>query len=457
MVLKAPAGFRDICAAGAVDIVRRLHDSGHLAFLAGGCVRDMLLGRTPKDFDIATSANPDSVTALFPGSVAVGRSFGVVRVPLHGIECEVAMFRSDGRYVDGRRPLNISPALPREDAKRRDFTVNALFYDPVDGALIDYVGGYEDINKRILRAVGDPAARFAEDHLRLMRAARFSSVLGLEMAPETYVAVAGNAILLSDISAERIRDEFCRMLMEAPRPGDGLLLLHKLGLLRQFFPESDAMSRQEQPVDFHPEGDVLTHTAIMLNGMKIRDIRLALAIVLHDCGKPACAEVINGRIRFYHHDSRGAVIAADFMRRMRMSNEDSADVVHMVRNHGRMAHAVGMKMSSLRRLIGSHTFPLELELHRLDADSSNHDMTNYKFLSECSIRLSAEAALPDEWITGSDIIGMGVPEGPMVGRWKRYAYDMQLEGCVRNREDLYHKVSCAVRAGNVPCSDRNGG
>lgn len=427
--------------ATALAIVQTLVQAGFQTFWAGGCVRDMLMGRPPKDFDIATGATPDQVAALFPKTLDVGKSFGVMQVVADGRPFEVATFRRDISYADGRRPDSVQFSQPEEDARRRDFTINGLFYDPVADQVIDYVEGRKDLAARVVRAIGDPESRFREDHLRMLRAVRFSAVLGFEIEGRTRKAIRDLAPLLASVSAERIRDELVRLLTEAPKPGQGLVLLREVGLLAVVLPEVDAMAGQEQPPEFHPEGDVFTHTAGMLDRMEHPTPVLALAVLLHDVGKPPTAKRVAGpggkeRIRFDGHASAGAETAQRILQRLRMPLRDIEAVVHCIRNHMRFMDVQKMRRSTLRRLVGAPTFPAELELHRVDCLCSHGDLGNYEFLQTFVRELRDEPALPAPWVTGDDLLALGIPEGPRVGRWLKKAYEAQLEGRFGERETL---------------------
>ena len=420
----------------AVSTVSRLQSAGFVAYLAGGCVRDILMKIHPKDYDIATSASPSEVENLFPGSETSGKSFAVTRAYAQGVFFEIATFRMDHSYSDGRRPENITFSDPETDARRRDFTVNAMFLDPVRNELHDFVGGKADLEAHIIRCVGDPEARFSEDHLRMIRAVRFAGTLDFTIHPATAEAIRNNAAKIGRISAERIHDELTRILMESRRPGDSIALLHELGLVNCVLPEVAAMKGQLQPPEFHPEGDVFTHTIAMLNMMKERSPRLAYSILFHDIGKPPTAVTAPDRIRFNRHASEGAHMAEDIMRRLRFSADDISSISHCVRNHMRFMDVQKMKRSTLRRLIGAPTFQIELELHRLDCESSHRDLSNWDFLMDFQKKLSEEPALPGPWITGHDIMDLGVPQSPQVGKFRTMAYDAQLEGRFKNREDL---------------------
>lgn len=414
---------------GAVHVAAILQKAGYAAFWAGGCVRDMLMGRTPKDYDIATSALPDQVLQLFPHAMTVGKAFGVVRAPWRGHYYEVATFRKDFAYRDGRRPDFVVFADAAKDAQRRDFTVNAMFYDPVAEHLHDFVSGQRDLSARVIRAVGDPSARFAEDHLRLLRAVRFAATLDFALDADTARAIAAHAGSIERISAERIQIEITRTLLEAPRAGDAIRQLEELGLLCHIIPEASAMRGQAQPPQFHPEGDVFTHTVLMLNAMPAQPpLRLAWAALLHDIGKPPTCRQTEARLRFDGHASVGAAMAEAVMKRLRMANDDIKAVTFCIANHMRFMEVQRMKRSTLLRMIGADTFPLELELHRLDCLASHGDLANYNFLQEFIRARAAEPALPPPLITGRDIMALGIHHGPEIGHWKQAAYEAQLNG-----------------------------
>lgn len=423
-------------AAGAVEVVRRLQAAGFIAYWAGGCVRDLIMNRVAKDYDIATNAVPDKVMELFPDAVAVGKSFGVVRVPVEENWYEVATFRKDASYEDGRHPVSVTFSDPETDAERRDFTVNALFYDPFRQEVIDYVAGREDIDRRVIRAVGDPGARFREDQLRLLRAVRFSATLGFALDPATAHAIRDTASRITTISAERVREELSRLWVEAQQAGDALVMLRDLGLLAEVLPEIAAMQGVQQPPEYHPEGDVFEHTVIMLNQMHTTDYRLAWAVLLHDVGKPPTAQLKEGRWRFECHANVGEVAARAILERLRFSTDDTNAIAFMVGNHMRFVDVKSMRRSTLRRLVGAPTFPSELELHRLDCMSCHGDLENFHYLGEFQRQMQSEPVLPAPWVNGRDIIAMGVREGPEVGVWRKKAYDAQLEGSYPDRESL---------------------
>jgi len=433
-------------AQSAVGLVRFLQEAGHTAYWAGGCVRDLLLGKSPLDYDIATSAVPDQIEKLFPRAELTGKSFGVCRVQFEDAIFEVATFRSDLAYSDGRHPEGVRFTDAPTDAQRRDFTVNSLFYDPISERLLDFVGGRADLGEGIIRAVGDPNARFKEDHLRILRALRFAARLDFTIEPETLKAVMTDAPSLARISPERIREELVRLFMEALRPGDALRQMEATGVLAVVLPELARMRGQEQPPEFHPEGDVFTHTAVMLDRMTHRTPRLIFAVLLHDVGKPPTAEYRDGRWRFENHARVGAELAREILARLRFSNDDMDAIVHMVGNHMRFQNVSEMRRSTLRTLVGHPVFDDELELHRLDCEASHGMLDNLQFLENFRLALKSEPALPPRWITGHDLLAMGLPPGPRMGQWLKTAYEKQLEGQFSDRENLLAWLREAVES-----------
>ena len=440
--------------AAANGVVRTLRDAGHAALFAGGCVRDALLGRPLKDIDIATSAAPDVVERLFPGdTVAVGKAFGVIVVRRDDHPFEVATFRADGAYTDGRRPDGIRFTDAAEDARRRDFTVNGLFYDPESGEVLDFVGGRADLAARVVRAIGEPAARFREDHLRLLRAVRFTAVLEFRLDSATAAAVREAAPLLADVSAERIGHEITRMLCEAPRPAQALELLRDLGLLRIGLPEVEALRGVEQPAEFHPEGDVWTHTCRMLDALPApRDPALAYAALLHDVGKPPTAMVgESGAPRFPNHAPVGAEMARAILQRLRRPAELIEAVTIAVARHMSFVALPEMRPAKLRRFLGAPTFPLELALHRLDVEQSHGKLHIADFAEQKLTEFAAETVLPEAWIKGRDLLVLGLKPGPTVGQWVTRAYDAQLEGRFPDRAALLAWLTQEI-AGNAQAS-----
>ncbi len=422
--------------AAALVLARRLTAAGHEALFAGGCVRDKLLGVEPKDYDIATSARPADVIRLFPGANEVGAHFGVVIAKHGGHHVEIATFRTDGSYKDGRHPEAVTYSTPGQDAHRRDFTINGLFENPATGEVIDFVGGLSDLRAGILRAIGDPAARFREDALRLLRAVRFSTCLGFPIEPITLDALADCAGLLARISPERIRDEFSKILT-CQRRAHGLQLLVDSGLIRHVVPEVLAMIGCEQPPEWHPEGDVFTHTRIMLE-MLAPDapLELCLAVLLHDIAKPPAQtfDVAAGRIRFNGHDALGATMAEKILRRLRYSNDTIAAVVPMVARHMQFMAVQKMRTAKVKRFMAEPTFQMEMELHRVDCASSNGFTDNYEFLQAKAAEFAAEPLIPPPLVSGRDLIQLGLVPGPDFKDLLEAIQTEQLEGRLCERE-----------------------
>ncbi|MCX7827170.1 MAG: CCA tRNA nucleotidyltransferase [Verrucomicrobiae bacterium] len=414
--------------------MRRLRAVGHTAYFAGGCVRDMLRGVRPNDYDVATSATPEQVHSLFPRSFEVGARFGVMLVVTDTAQYEVATFRSDDAYEDGRRPVSVTFSTPEADARRRDFTVNGLFYDPIRERVLDYVGGRADIERRLIRCIGDPAARFGEDKLRLLRAVRFASTLGYEIEPATFAAIRQFAPDIKVVSAERIRDELIK-IFTGPNAGRGLRLLDATGLLAVVLPEVAAMKGVEQPPEFHPEGDVFAHTCRMMDALREPSLTLAFGTLLHDVGKPPTFQRAPDRIRFNEHDVVGARLTETILRRLRFPNDLIERVAACVENHMRLRHAMQMRKSKLKRLLVRPTFPDELEMHRLDCMASHADLTNYEFLKKAQAEIPPEAAAPKPLINGNDLAAMGMAPGPAMGKLLRQARELQLDEKLRSRDE----------------------
>lgn len=438
-------------AKGAQEIVSLLQAAGFQTFWAGGCVRDWLLGRPAKDFDIATQARPDQVQALLPLSHAVGRAFGVILVEHRGRAYEVATFRKDERYEDGRHPSVVHFAEAKEDASRRDFTINGMFLDPSTGEVHDYVGGRADLDARLVRAIGDPAARFAEDHLRMLRAVRFAATLDFYLDTTTADAIRNQAGDLRRISAERIQGELIRILTEAQRPGQAVELLRTTGLLAVILPEVVALQGVQQPPEFHPEGDVYRHTLRMLDLLVRPSPVLALAVLLHDIGKPACQQRVllpdgSERIRFDRHAEVGAQIAENILQRLRCSRILTEQVVTCVRRHMRFLEVTRMRPATLRRMIMAPTFATELELHRVDCLGSHGKLDHYEFVRAFAERLRNEPVRPAPLLTGRDLLALGLPAGPAIRRWLEAAYDLQLEGRFNSRPEALEWLRHQVKA-----------
>ena len=438
-------------AERACAIVRRLREHGFTAYFAGGCVRDALRGAPVKDIDVATSATPEQVAALFPAqSVGVGKSFGVMLVLQGGVPYDVATFRTDGGYQDGRHPESIAYDTAEHDAQRRDFTVNALFYDPLEARVIDYVGGLADLRDGILRTVGDPLRRFREDRLRLLRAVRFAAVCGWAIEPATWAALRAEAPALPCVSAERIRVEFIRTLTEAPKPSHALDLLAEGGLLAAFLPELLALRGCPQDPRWHPEGDVWAHTAKMLDlaPPPPRDPALVWAILLHDIGKPATLQTTLGpdgapRHRTPNHAAVGAEMAEPILRRLKESRALIEPVVDAVRNHMQFVELPRMREANVRKMLGRPTMPLELALHRLDCLASHGKLDLYELAQRRLAEFAAEPILPPRAVTGRDLLALGFAPGPALGALLDRLYARQLEGA--GRDDLLREAAAARR------------
>ena len=421
----------------AEALARRLQEAGHTAYFAGGCVRDELRGVTPKDFDIATDAPPAAVQRLFPRSQAVGAHFGVIVIRENGHQFEIATFRTDGSYRDGRRPESVEFSTPEEDAQRRDFTVNGMFLDPVSGSVIDYVGGMEDLRARRLRAIGDPSARFAEDHLRLLRAVRFATVLDYEIEAATWAAVVEHTDSIARISIERCREELVKILLH-PNRLRGFDLLAESRLLFHLIPEMEALKGCTQPPQFHPEGDVWVHTRLMLSLLpETVSLPLVLSVLLHDIGKPGTwsFDAEEDRIRFSGHDALGADMSGEILRRLKFPNDIIDATVEAVANHMKFMHVKSMRTAKLKRWIASPTFPDELRLHRVDCLGSNGLVDNFEFMLAKQEEFSHEPVLPPRLVDGHTLMRLGYPPGPGLGRILDAAHDAQLEGVFATKED----------------------
>ena len=444
----------DSLSLAATKLVRRLRESGFVAYFAGGCVRDALLGKRPKDIDIATDADPAQVQRLFARTVAVGIKFGVVRVSEEGFEFEVATFRSDGIYLDGRRPASVTFSSPEEDAKRRDFTVNGMFYDPLADKIVDFIGGQSDLAGRLIRAIGDPFQRFSEDHLRLLRAVRFAASLDFQIDAETWRAVCETAPDIRTVSAERIRDELVKIFSD-PHRVRGLDLLDESGLLEIVLPEVNNLHGCEQPPQFHPEGDVYVHTRLMLSLLPAdASPALVLSVLLHDIGKPVTKsyDEVDQRIRFNGHDQVGAAMANEVMNRLRFSNEDIETVVEAIRNHMMFKDAPSMRPAKLRRFMGRENFPLELELHRVDCMGSHADLQTYDLLLEKQREFENETIIPAPLLTGRDLIAVGLNPGPRFGEILEAIQTAQLEGEIKDRSgalQLLQRLEPSIPASKI--------
>lgn len=419
----------------ATEVARRLCTRGYRAIFAGGCVRDHLLGREPKDYDIATIARPEQVLEIYPHAVLVGVQFGVVRVHHRGKEFEVATFRREGAYLDGRRPSEVAFSDEREDALRRDFTINGMFLDPETGEVIDYVGGRADLAARVVRAIGDPRDRFREDHLRLLRAVRFAAGLGFAIDPATEAAIREMAHLIGMVSAERVRDELWKLLA-GPDPRRGVELLDATGLLAHIFPEVVAMKGVPQPLGDPPGGDVWTHTLHVLGSLERPTPELAVAALLHDIGKPKTL-VVAERIRFERHAEVGAEMAEEVCRRLKCSTSETETVTALVRDHMKFLNVRDMRVSTLKRFLREPHFEALLALHKADCPGCHRDLSNWEYCLEKREELARrqEPLRPEPLLTGHDLIGEGYAPGPRFGEILAAVEDAQLEGTLRTREE----------------------
>ncbi len=458
--------------SAARSIAATLRDAGAEAYFAGGCVRDLLLGLEPKDFDVATSATPDRVTALFPRTQSVGAHFGVTlvldEVDGEAVATEVATFRHDGAYLDGRRPDAVRFSTdPREDVLRRDFTINGMLLDPAgftdEGAqshigpeaLLDFVGGQEDLAAHTLRTIGSPSLRFEEDKLRMLRGIRFAARLDLTLEPETFNAIQQHAPELTQVSNERIRDELTRMLTEGHAPR-ALQLLHATGLLPVILPEVEKMRGVEQPPQYHPEGDVWVHTLMLLDHLPPdASPTLAWGMLLHDVGKPATFQPLNpqrpgDRIRFNGHVEAGIRIAEVILNRLRFSNDDCAQILALIRHHMQFGDVKSMKTSTLKRFLRIPRFEEHLALHRADCLSSHGDLRLYDFAKAAYEHEEPEQLRPILLVTGRDLIAAGYRPGPRFKAMLEAAEDAQLEGEITSREQGLDRIALLFGRPNKP-------
>jgi tRNA nucleotidyltransferase/poly(A) polymerase len=423
----------------ANSICDALQSAGFQAFLVGGCVRDLLLGREPADYDVASSATPEQVLKLFPDGITVGAQFGVILVQREGAKVEVATFRSDVGYSDGRHPDRVEYARsPEEDVKRRDFTINGLVMRHNTGEILDYVDGQADLSAGIIRAIGEPDRRFMEDKLRMLRAVRFAARFGYEIEQQTFTAIRKHARAVSQVSAERIRDELSKLLTEgAARPG--FELLDSCWLLSIILPEIAAMKGVEQPPQYHPEGDVWTHTLLMLEGLSAGcSATLAWGVLLHDVGKPATfrsAKETGDRIRFDGHVDVGLAIGKRILGRLRFSNGDTELILSLVEHHMKFKDVERMKPATLKRFVRLPQFEEHLALHRLDCLSSHRNLEAYEFVTDFIRTTPPEVVRPAKLITGEDVLDLGYKPGPIVGKILAAVEEAQLNGEVGSRQE----------------------
>jgi poly(A) polymerase len=411
----------------ARNVIARLRAAGHRAYLVGGCVRDLILGCHPKDFDVSTDARPDRLMDLFPNSGRVGAHFGVVLVRDAFSQVEVATFRSDHDYEDGRRPGTVHfEQDPRQDVLRRDFTINGLMMDPNSGDVLDYVGGREDLERRVVRAIGEPVERFREDHLRMLRAIRFAARLGFTIDDATFEAMRGQHELILRVSAERIRDELVRILTEGGARR-GFEMLDASGMLADILPEVAAMKGVEQPPEYHPEGDVWMHTLLLLEQFDRPTPTLAMGALLHDVGKPPTFRVAD-RIRFDGHVEEGVYMARNILTRLRFSRDETEQVEALVANHMKFKDVHHMRDSTLKRFLRMPFFEEHLELHRLDVLSSNKHLGNYELVKTKLSEITEEQLKPQRLLSGADLIAAGYEPGPRFTEILTAVEDAQLDG-----------------------------
>lgn len=416
----------------SLQVIQRLQSNGYKAYWVGGCVRDELLGRPIRDRDVATDARPEQVVGLFKRARQVGQRFGVVHVRDDDGVTEVATFRREGPYSDGRRPDEVSYTDdPEEDAIRRDFTVNAMFYDPVSNRRLDFTGGAADLESKLIRAVGSADKRFREDHLRMLRAVRLAAGLGFEIEAGTMAAIRDWAPAIQAMAAERVRDELGRILTEGSARR-GFELLQESGLLQQLLPEVAALRGVEQPPQYHPEGDVWTHTMLMLERLRRPSLALAWGVLLHDVGKPETFTRAD-RIRFHGHVERGVELVEAICERLRFSNATKQRVLALVANHMKFAHVRDMRRSRLRRFVEQPDFKDHLELHRLDCLSSHGLLDNHDFAQQHYEQVQAEEPFVP-LLTGRDLIAAGYEPGPVFGKVLAEVRELQHEGVLADRE-----------------------
>jgi len=428
----------------ANSICDTLRRNGYQALLVGGCVRDLLLGREPADYDVTTDATPEQVVSLFPESIAVGAQFGVILIPRDGLKVEVATFRSDVGYSDGRHPDSVVYSkTPQEDVQRRDFTINGLLMRHDTGEVLDFVGGQTDLQAKIIRAIGEPDRRFTEDKLRMMRAVRFAARFGFEIEPATFRAIRRHVREIHQVSPERLREELIKVLTEGAAR-QAFELLDETWLLQQVLPEIGAMKGVEQPPQYHPEGDVWIHTLMMLEGLPASaSPTLAWGVLLHDVGKPPTSQSAaetGDRIRFNNHVEVGVRMAEAICRRLRFSNEDTEQILALVDNHMKFGAVEEMRASTLKKFVRLSHFEEHLALHRLDCLSSHHNLDSYEFVRRFLEVTPPEQVRPERLLTGDDLQAMGFRPGPLFAQILRALEDMQLEGQVKTRGEAEEYV-----------------
>jgi poly(A) polymerase len=428
----------------AEQIIRTLRNHNHQAYLVGGCVRDVLLGLEPTDYDVTTDATPDQVMRIFPETYAVGAQFGVVLVPVRddaNNTVEVATFRSDVGYSDGRHPDQVRfSRSAQEDVERRDFTINGLLFDPIKNEFLDFVGGRKDLEAGIIRTIGQADLRFSEDKLRMLRAVRFAARFGYTIEAETFAAIQKLAAGIDQISRERVRDELTKMLTEG-YARRAFLLLDETGLLPNVLPEISTMKGVQQPAEFHPEGDVFVHTLLLLENLpKPCPPTLAWGALLHDVGKSPTFRIAPDRIRFDNHVDVGVKMAEEICRRLRFSNDDTEQILALVANHMRFSHVSQMKDSTFKRFVRMPDFDQHLELHRLDCQASHRNLASYNLTRERIAATPPEAIRPAPLMTGGDLIEAGYLPGPRFKEILAQVEDAQLEGRLQSKESALEYV-----------------
>ncbi len=426
-------------ARSAEKLIRRIQSEGFACCIVGGAVRDLLNGKAPSDFDLVTTATPERLQRIFPAARLVGAAFGVTLVTQDAYSFEVATARLERNYLDGRHPAEVAYTDNLAcDVERRDFTINALLFDPVAGIIFDHVGGLNDFHAGILRTVGDPERRFREDYLRMLRAIRFAARMDFTIAPDTFAAIRNLAPLTAQLAWERVGDELTRMFT-GRHPEQALQLLHATGLLDVLLPEVARLSGVEQPAQYHPEGDVFEHTCAMLRHMTAPSPELAWSALLHDIGKPASLSFdAAGTPHFFGHEQLGEPLAREILSRLRFSNDRIERVCHAVANH--MKFGLAAREAKLRRLETSEDFALELELNRLDAISGGKLSEQFIFWLDRRIAQDEKAELPAPLLSGRDLIDAGLPPGPRFKEWLTRVYDMQLEGEIKERAEALNAI-----------------
>lgn len=408
----------------ALKLVKTLREHGFQAYWAGGCVRDLVMQVEPQDYDVATSASPEQVKALFPRTVPIGAQFGVVLVLLDDKPIQVATFR--GKPERTNCPLKL-------DASLRDFTINGLFYDPLEERILDFVGGKQDIRRKVIRAIGDPYARFREDKLRPMRGVRLAARIRFTIEDKTYRAMQEVASGILQVSSERIRDELVRILTEG-QASRGIQLLLEVGILHQVLPEAAAMVGVQQPPQFHPEGDVFTHTLLALQEMRSPSVELAMGTLLHDVGKPL-TYAVGERITFNTHDKVGAEIALQVCQRLRFSRKETERIVSLVKDHLKFIQIQQMRPNKLKRFLRQDGFEEHLELHRLDCMASHGNLENLEFCRHMLEELGEEEIHPPRLMNGDDLIQLGYSPGPIFGEILSLVEDAHLDEKISTREE----------------------